>query len=48
MSKGASKVLNYASYGAVAIAVGIGVYGMVSYNGKTARAWAKEGVNSLW
>ena len=116
VSKGASKVLNYVSYGAVAIDVGIGVYDnvnsgapfkkivsdavvdlaitggsiwaagaagsaigaaigtiipgagniigagagfiigigiyaltdMVSYNGKTARTWAKEGVNSLW
>ena len=31
--------------------IGVGVYAltdMVEYNGKTARTWAKEGINSLW
>ena len=31
--------------------IGIGIYvltDMVSFNGKTARTWAKEGINSLW
>ena len=31
--------------------IGIGIYAltdMVEYNGKTARTWAKEGINSLW